>query len=943
MNSVSNDSLSCQTSLATHTPPPAVLDHDPNSSRRKRRRIKDTIDSSLIENYLEDDTPEDTALPVQIPSTGPHTPSVGSDQIEEIHQSDLRLTVGESRGPDQSSNSGTLNDISERSTKPKTLKLNPNGKLLSSPSSSGVEDNPQKTRGRPRGSNRRANEERKPLVLKYAKDDGNREQIGKLIDDIISGQRRLGATECPAAPADRGSQPLKPTHPFFLKKPPRKADMADPIPQVGQDTAVGLSEVGKETPPPIQDKPNLDSSAVSRKAFFSFKQRPKFPEPINPLWPPRDLFHVRGFSTDSHQQSGTGCDVDEKKAKTAAIRISAQENILLSTINEAQRPHEVKTLRVPERYVGSGRILQKAVAKQLSNASIGGIAGDKNPSKPCHPAIKKLSSSIPTSMAAFDRGEFENSLWAHKYMPSSAEEVLQTSREPLVLRDWLKDLMVSAVDTGKPSKDPAKAKWKEGKKKRSKRRKMTQELEGFVDSSENEQSEMDALSDSDEDELAGDVTVSSKRTIIRPGDMAVATRAGGERCRLSNAILLSGPSGCGKTASVYAVAKELGFEVFEINPGSRRTSRDVLERVGNMTRNHLVRNLNAQDQFAGQASQASASEESKKNKMKSFFKPTPAKEPGLKGAEQESDPKPTRNQKQSLILLEEADLLFDEDKPFWSGVMTLISQSKRPIIITCNDESLIPLEDISLHAILRYRAPPQDLAVDYILLLAANEGHMLRRDAVNDLHAVYGRDIRKTITDLSFWCQMAIGSEKSGLDWVIDRWPPRSDLDQHGDPLRVISLNAYQRFMGWFGRDMIGNGLHGEAELSQESLDWWRLSIQDSENMTDWHRFRNSASTAESFVAKPSNERLNGLRQTSDYVDMKSDLDMLCSSCAIDPKKVCSRLSILAGNNLAGCDRYIDSSHLREAKSELHRGLSTATSRPRVRSYFTIHVHWQHI
>ena len=46
---------------------------------------------------------------------------------------------------------------------------------------------------------------------------------------------------------------------------------------------------------------------------------------------------------------------------------------------------------------------------------------------------------------------------------------------------------------------------------------------------------------------------------------------------------------------MYAVAQELGFKVFEINAGSRRSGKDVLDKVGDMTRNHLVNHAPERD------------------------------------------------------------------------------------------------------------------------------------------------------------------------------------------------------------------------------------------------------------------------------------------------------------------------------------------------------------
>lgn len=888
------------------TLPVALLEPDPNSSRRKRRRT-DQHETPGIANGTNEISGAG--------GPGPAEPVISND-VDEHHVSTLENAhatpesplkvedpASEAAGP--ASDTTTIGGSSERQypkRQQRTLRLNPNGKLLSSPAGKQPEEKGQK------GKKQEGREDgQKLVVIKYANDENTKQRLGKLIDVIANGQTRfspqppgrrpqrpepVSTVSAPITiPAPRASenQPPKPTHPFFMKRATHKANVSCPPESPIQDLATTNPSV-RDThgPSPLYREGSSTSSPSTRPILF--RPRSRYPEPIRPLWPPRDFVHIRGADTDSisYRDSFRSLEVDQKKAKGAAVRIHDDENVLLSgSYGRCLNKDIPQALRIPGKHAASGQTLRKAIMSQLSG--YWAQRADTASNQTIHPVTARLESWLATSMTSFDRGMFDTCLWAQKYAPNSAEEVLQTGKEAQMLRDWLRFLIISAVDTGKTS-NCEKAKQKAEDKRRAKKRKKADKLDGFVVSSEGEASEMGELSESD-DELAGGVTVPSKRTVIRSGDLAASAKAGVERGRMSNAILLSGPPGCGKTASVYAVAKELDFEVFEINAGSRRSGRDIVERVGDMTRNHLVHKLNVGEGASNQSSDQE--EDGKQNKLMSFFKSQPTNttntnakkdtKPARKEKEQERGSKSSRPQKQSLILLEEADILFEEDRQFWSGVMTLIQQSRRPIIITCNDENLIPLQDLSFHAILRYRPPPHELAVDYMLLVAANEGHMLQRDAVNDLYTATGYDLRRAMIELDFWCQMGIGSKKSGLDWMLDRWPAGADLDQNGDPLRMISLNTYEHYMGWFSRDMLlDDTMESEIEAQQETLHWWRLSIQDSENMA----FSESRTGPRSPLHESKRQQLGKLQYESEYADMRSALDIVCTGCPADPKMV---------------------------------------------------------
>lgn len=113
---------------------------------------------------------------------------------------------------------------------------------------------------------------------------------------------------------------------------------------------------------------------------------------------------------------------------------------------------------------------------------------------------------------------------------------------------------------------------------------------------------------------------------------------------LTNLILLLGKVGTGKTSSVHAVAAELGWQVFEVYPGiGKRGARDIEGYVGEVAKNHTVWKANPFE-TARKRLEVDVQEEG-------------------------------RGVKQSLILFDEIDVLFKEDKDFWPGSSRSLSRA----------------------------------------------------------------------------------------------------------------------------------------------------------------------------------------------------------------------------------------------------------------------------
>lgn len=746
----------------------------------------------------------------------------------------------------------------------------------------------------PRGRRRTA----RIVKVSYGIDDESRNRIGTTIDGILSSAvsptPKLKKRASPKGPkqlqqtsGDTKSEPLqKDTHPFFSGKP-RKAAAAS--------RSAATAGVESEARPPSPKRPRIFSSTPcspkKQRAPGPSKPLPQFgvkslglktPGARAPAWPWKGMLHVRGDDSASihHGRPSPSKSLHARKSKGNTTHIPPHDMILGTFAAGLSIPRTIddiknidtesflpppRELRLPQKHFESGLKLQKRILPELKNVK--------------HDALAGLRTSLATSLSAFDRYQCESMSWAQKYAPKAAVEVLQYGREAFLLRDWLQELKVQSVDTGDLKPKPVKGGPPKKKRKKNK-------SDDFIVDSDEEANEMDEVSEPEEEDWSPDKR-GGKRTVIRAGDTQAKDSKGASR--QTNTVVISGPNGCGKTAAVYAIAKELDFEVFEINPGSRRSGKDVLDKIGDMTRNHLVQHQQAESTAESVINDEEVAEDIKSGKqatMASFFKPKEAskqppkiKKPATKAvAEKLEAKKPSsKNQKQSLILLDEIDVLYEEDKNFWSTVIGLIAQSKRPFVLTCNDEKLVPFQTLSLHGIFRFSEPPKDLAVDRLLMIAACEGHALRRNAVSALFEARQKDMRACLAELNYWCQIAVGDRRSGVDWYYPRYPKGCDIDEEGNVIRVVSQDTYLEGMGWLAHDVLGeedNAAWVEDELLQETWNHWQMDVGD------WQDTLDMPSWASQLEAPGQAGRLAALESYDDFVDAMSVAD-LCSSVMV--------------------------------------------------------------
>ena len=152
----------------------------------------------------------------------------------------------------------------------------------------------------------------------------------------------------------------------------------------------------------------------------------------------------------------------------------------------------------------------------------------------------------------------------------------------------------------------------------------------------------DFIAADDEEEEGHEYLYSGASAFSSPAKSA-ASLEGADLGPLSNMIILTGPVASGKTASVHAVARELGWEVFEVYSGiGKRGAKDLERYVGMVGDNHLVNRESTVQRAASGLPGGSVSREELRDGASTKFR-------------------------QSLILVEEVDILFPSDAGFWEG------------------------------------------------------------------------------------------------------------------------------------------------------------------------------------------------------------------------------------------------------------------------------------
>lgn len=231
---------------------------------------------------------------------------------------------------------------------------------------------------------------------------------------------------------------------------------------------------------------------------------------------------------------------------------------------------------------------------------------------------------------------------------------------------------------------------------------------------------------------------------------------------MNNFAVLTGGGGGGKTSSVYALAESLNYRVIEINAGSRRSGKKMLQDLLEATQSHRVKD---------KSGKLFTSSEETENSQESNCDASP-------GAK-------------SIILIEDAELVFEADDGFVSSIQQLINISKRPVLLTTNTRTCQHLQKFIQHNEIMFERPKNVNHIGkYLSLLCLAANYQISAAAIEQLYVLNGHDLRKTINVIEFFIRSGNTRGNGGDLMDLYRQPRREWSNKHQLNYGIKSLST---------------------------------------------------------------------------------------------------------------------------------------------------------
>ena len=191
-------------------------------------------------------------------------------------------------------------------------------------------------------------------------------------------------------------------------------------------------------------------------------------------------------------------------------------------------------------------------------------------------------------------------------------------------------------------------------------------------------------------------------------------------------VLLAGPPGVGKTSAAHLIAKELGFEVVELNSSNNRNKKSVSENFGDILNTTSIVNKND----------------------------------GI-----------SKTRKRVLIM----DELDGADQGGITEFMKLIKSTKIPIIAICNDKNIKNIRSLAAHClVLIFDKPKLQQITAAMMSICWKENFKIQPVKLSEIIVGSGHDMRQVLHSLSML--MAGKSDNERLNIEVDQSEQKTNV-----------------------------------------------------------------------------------------------------------------------------------------------------------------------
>ncbi|KAI0045305.1 hypothetical protein FA95DRAFT_1607807 [Auriscalpium vulgare] len=500
-------------------------------------------------------------------------------------------------------------------------------------------------------------------------------------------------TTVDTSPLLSASQPqLSIRHAHEMHAPPSSAPAASSSREIVDLTVDNNEEEGTE------DTPIFIASSPVRERPPPVLRVPGLPKPLRPPPSPQKIRRM--------QKERAELDSPLPTADNQHIR-GHQDQYLPPTIAFPRRDKGKQPARDSDAEGSSLSFLKNAWDAPTS-ASASTAQPTSTPAKR-RGSTPELGPSTPLSREASPgTDDLLHTYWNERWRPRRASQVLGNEQSAQYLRDWMHALRLHyakppASSDGDPVTSSQSSHRGSQKRKSASQRKKRRAPKGPAIIREvkrphkRRRGGLDGwMVDDDDDDVSDSFFSGSEEEEFELDPFGD---------KIHNTILLNGPSGSGKTAAVYACAEELGWNVFEVYPGlGKRGGTNLDALVGDVGRNHTL--PPARSKASAGVGTFFARQDAPDGFSRLSIQPEDSKHAVVvdvpPGASQSDGNSP---QVQSIVLLEEVDVVFGDEAGFWPAVIAFIKSCKRPVVLTCNDISLVPVSDLPLQSTLSFTPP----------------------------------------------------------------------------------------------------------------------------------------------------------------------------------------------------------------------------------------------